>query len=84
MSHFILYSRSYCHLCEDMLEALEALSSEYAFTVEVVDIDADETLTAQYDELVPVLLGSKDRQSYQQLCHYFLDEQKAREFLSAA
>ena len=31
-----------------------------AFTVDVVDVDADADLVARYDELVPVLLGSKN------------------------
>jgi thiol-disulfide isomerase/thioredoxin len=84
MTHFLLYSRGYCHLCEDMLGALQSLSSEYAFTVEEVDVDADEALVAQYDELVPVLMGSRDGAEMVQLCHYFLDESKVRAFLAGA
>lgn len=79
---FILYSRSYCHLCDDMLEALQSLSGEYAFTVEVIDVDADEALVAQFDELVPVLFGDKDGHGSVLLCNYFLDEMKVRSFLS--
>lgn len=69
---FTLYSRSYCHLCQDMLDALLALRTpERPFTVDVVDVDADPALVARYDELVPVLcLGDE------QLCHYFLDGPK--------
>lgn len=81
-THFILYSRSYCHLCDDMLEALQALSGEYPFTVEVVDVDSDEALVAQFDELVPVLFGQKDGAGAVQLCNYFLDEIKVREYLT--
>lgn len=80
--HFTLYSRSYCHLCDDMLEAVQALSTEYAFTVELVDVDADEALVAQFDELVPVLFGQRNSGESVQLCHYFLDEAKTRSFLS--
>lgn len=70
--HFTLYSRSYCHLCQDMLDALNALqSAERPFTVEVVDVDADEALVARFDELVPVLYAALDQP---ELCHYFLDE----------
>jgi hypothetical protein len=64
-----------------MLEALHALRSEYPFTIEVVDVDSDATLVAQYDELVPVLLGSKNNEAPVRLCHYFLDEQKVKIFL---
>ena len=80
MVQFILYSRSYCHLCEDMLEALQALSSEYPFSIEIIDVDADESLVAQYDELVPVLFGRSNGEAVR-LCHYFLDEEKVRAFL---
>ncbi|HZW12757.1 MAG TPA: glutaredoxin family protein [Noviherbaspirillum sp.] len=82
--HFTLYSRSYCHLCDDMLEALQALSSEYPFTVELIDVDADEALVAQFDELVPVLFGQRNGGESAQLCHYFLDEPKVRTFLSTS
>ncbi|HYD62436.1 MAG TPA: glutaredoxin family protein [Noviherbaspirillum sp.] len=84
MVHFTLYTRSYCHLCDDMLEALQALSSEYPFTVELMDVDADEALVAQFDELVPVLFGKKGSADSVQLCNYFLNDMKVREFLAAA
>ncbi|HJV80542.1 glutaredoxin family protein [Noviherbaspirillum sp.] len=84
MVHFTLYSRAYCHLCDDMLEALQALSGEYPFTVEVMDVDADEALLAQFDELVPVLFGQKGNAESIQICHYFLDEGKTRAFLTEA
>jgi thiol-disulfide isomerase/thioredoxin len=78
--HFTLYSRSYCHLCDDMLVALEALQSpQKPFTVEVIDVDADEALVARFDELVPVLFADLDAP---ELCHYFLDEAKVRALLS--
>lgn len=85
MTHFILYSRSYCHLCDDMLKAMHALHGEYQFSMEMIDIDAEQALVALYDELVPVLVGQiKDaEQAPLQLCHYFLDEPKVRAFLAA-
>lgn len=81
--HFIIYSRSYCHLCEEMLKALHALSSDYSFTTELVDVDLDESLCARFDELVPVLVGQKAGGEAVQLCHYFLDEGKTRAFLAS-
>ncbi len=71
-----LYGRSYCHLCDDMLAALEELRGEYSFSVEVVDVDSDPALEAKYDELVPVLEAEG-----KELCHYFLDVVKVREYL---
>ena len=69
--HFTLYGRGYCHLCDDMLAALEALRPGAApFTVEVIDVDADPALVARFDALVPVLFGDL---AAPELCHYFLD-----------
>jgi hypothetical protein len=66
-----------------MLAALQALRGEYMFAVEVLDVDTDEALVAQYDELVPVLLGSRNG-TVMQLCNYFLDEAKVRAYLAEA
>ncbi len=79
--HFTLYSRSYCHLCQDMLDALHALQSDArcCFTVEVIDVDADRALLARFDELVPVLFGDL---SAPELCHYFLDETRVRQYIT--
>jgi thiol-disulfide isomerase/thioredoxin len=77
---FILYSRSYCHLCDDMLTALQEYRNAYDFNVTVVDVDSDASLVQLYDELVPVLVGKRGNQSVQ-LCHYFLDSDKLVEFL---
>lgn len=86
MIQFTLYSRSYCHLCDDMLAALQAAlrvdGAGHAFTVQVLDVDADDALVAQYDELVPVLVGRKAGGAEQQICHYFLDHAKLKDFLS--
>ena len=81
---FTLYSRSYCHLCEDMLAALRAFMARegLAFGVEVVDVDADPRLVARYDELVPVLVGADP--DGPELCHYFLDEAALRRHLGLA
>lgn len=84
MIQFNLYSRSYCHLCDDMLEQLQAYQDEHVdrvFSVQVLDVDADENLLALYDELVPVLTGKKGAAQEQKICHYFLDAAKLKEFL---
>lgn len=72
-----LLSRSYCHLCHDMEVALAPLAAEFGASVTVVDVDADPALEAKYDELVPVLLHGES-----ELCHYFLDTAKVREYLA--
>ena len=70
-------SRGYCHLCHDMEAALAPVAAEYGATVTVLDVDADPVLEAKYDELVPVLLHGEV-----ELCHYFLEEAKVREYLA--
>ncbi|MHB1620669.1 MAG: glutaredoxin family protein [Sulfuricella sp.] len=52
----------------DMIAALGALQPEYRFTLEVVDVDEDETLERQYGHLVPVLAGNGE-----EICRYHLD-----------
>ena len=64
-----LYARSYCHLCEEMVEALRPLAGELNFTVEPVDVDSDPALEARYGERVPVLVDSHG----EEICHYVLD-----------
>ena len=78
--HFTLYSRSYCHLCEDMLGQLQAFMARHglAYAVDVVDVDADQSLVARFDELVPVLYAAP---AGPELCHYFLDEAALRRHL---
>ena len=72
-----LLGRSYCHLCHEMEVALAPLADEFGASVTVVDVDADPRLQARYDELVPVLLHGES-----EICHYFLDGAKTREYLA--
>jgi hypothetical protein len=76
--HFTLYSRSYCHLCQDMIDALQSLPGMNC-SIDVIDVDADPVLLAKYDELVPVLFGDL---AEPELCHYFLDESSVRQYLA--
>ena len=77
MPHLTVYSRQYCHLCEDMLAALEVLRGEFSFELHVVDVDGDAALLARYDELVPLLATPQG-----ELCHYFLDQAAVRAYLA--
>jgi len=60
-----------------MEAVLLPLAAEFGVDVEVVDVDADPRLEALYDELVPVLLHEGT-----ELCHYYLDVAKVRDYLS--
>ena len=77
----ILYTRSYCHLCQQMDAELRVLQAEIPFDLRVEDVDADPALVARYDELVPVLVGVNGTSEQLLLCHYFLDDAKVRTFL---
>lgn len=72
-----LMSREWCHLCHDMEAALAPIAEQFGASVTVRDVDADPELERRYDELVPVLLHGET-----ELCHYFLDEAKVREYLA--
>lgn len=77
MTEVTVYSRDYCHLCREMIEALEALGPQLGFSIRVVDVDADQALEARYGERVPVLEGSG-----QEICHYLLDRAALDAFLA--
>jgi len=68
-----LYSRAWCHLCEEMHAALEPLTLAFGATVDVIDVDADPALVALYDELVPVLMFEGV-----ELSRYRLDAERVR------
>ncbi len=72
-----LLSRTYCHLCHDLEAALAPIAAEFGVGVEVLDVDADDALDEKWGELVPVLLHGET-----ELCHYFLDAPKVRDYLS--
>ena len=60
-----------------MERELNILAEASGFEIEVIDVDADPELEALYDELVPVLLHEG-----QELCHYFLEVAKVRDYLN--
>ena len=49
------------------------------FTIDVIDVDADDQLVERFDELVPVLYGRLDQP---ELCHYFLDRAAVERYLA--
>jgi len=67
-----------------MLEALKRCELPQPFRIEVVDVDADEELVSRYDELVPVLAGSRNGGEPVEICHYFLDEGRLKAFFAAS
>ena len=71
-----VYSRAYCHLCDDMIAGLRALQATVPFALEIIDVDGDAALESRYGEFVPVLAAGGV-----ELCHYRLDVVKVNEYL---
>ena len=63
-----LYTRTGCHLCEDMEQALPGLAAELNFRTEIIPIDNNAELEQIYGSKVPVLTNGDDI-----ICEYFLD-----------
>jgi hypothetical protein len=74
-----VYTRTGCHLCDDMLAGLEAMRQHLTFSVNIIDVDADSLLQQEYGHLVPVL---KHRDV--EICHYFLDVEALNAYFSQA
>jgi len=62
-----LYSRNYCHLCEEMIEALRDLQGLVRFEIAIIDVDSDPELERRHGDKVPVLAHGE-----RELCHYRL------------
>ena len=77
MTTLTLLVRAYCHLCDDMRDALAPLVSGRDVTVVELDVDADASLEARYGDLVPVLLLGSVGEGVE-LCHYTLDVERVR------
>ncbi len=71
-----LYSRRWCHLCDDMLAGLQTLQARLPFELAVIDVDSESALEQRYGEKVPVLLHGE-----RELCHYHLDLPAVTDYL---
>ena len=76
-----LLTRAYCHLCDEMRDALAPLVTGTGVDVVELDVDAHPPLEAQYGDLVPVLLLG-DPAGGRELCHYHLDPAAVRRALA--
>jgi glutaredoxin len=54
-AHVRIYSRRTCSLCDDVREVVEDVARSHPLEVEVVDIDLDPELKAEFDAEVPVV-----------------------------
>jgi acetylornithine deacetylase/succinyl-diaminopimelate desuccinylase-like protein len=74
-----LLVRAYCHLCDEMREALAPVATAAGCSVEEIDVDADPALEARWGGLVPVLLAAGH-----ELCHYRIDRTALAAYLANA
>jgi glutaredoxin len=73
----LLYSRSGCELCEQMLQELAAIPAAQGVALEVRDVDADPRAAARYGHKVPVLLLAGEL-----VCHGRLDTEELHKALA--
>jgi thioredoxin reductase (NADPH) len=74
-----LLVRAYCHLCDEMREAVRPIADKAGLALQEIDVDSDPALEARWGTRVPVLLaGSRE------LCHYRLDSRALAAFLDGA
>ena len=76
MATIVLYGRDGCHLCDDARARLTALQPELGFTLDEVDIEADDDLHRRYLERIPVVMLDGEH-----LFDFFVDEAVLRERL---
>ena len=73
-----VFTRRGCHLCTEMIQALESLRPELGFEFSTVDVDTDPELASQYNTRVPVLVADG-----MEVCYYVLEEDLLRKHLQA-
>ena len=72
-----VYSRGYCHLCDEMIAGLRTLQARFRFDLAIVDVDSDDALEARYGEDVPVVLHGET-----ELCRHRLDVARVTDYLA--
>ena len=72
-----VYSRTYCHLCDEMITGLQSLQARFPFTLRIVDVDSDDALEARYGEDVPVVTHGPN-----ELCRHRLDVMRVTDYLA--
>ncbi len=78
-----LLTRAWCHLCDEMLDAVRPLAAAGGARLEVIDIDApgNAALEAAWGDKVPVLFAGEPG-AWIALCHYRLDRARVEAALT--
>jgi hypothetical protein len=72
----VVYSRPWCHLCDDMITELRALPLAGDFELQVIDVESDPQLEERYGLDIPVLMADRV-----ELCRHRLNAPKVNEYL---
>ena len=75
----VVYGRSECHLCQQMIADLQQQQTRIVFEFVVIDIDVDPVLVARYNDKIPVLIALPDET---EICHHFLNRQALDDYLA--
>jgi len=80
-----MLARAWCHLCDEMQDALRPIAARHGATVTVIDVDdpAHAALETDWGELVPVLFAGEPDPS-RELCRCRLDAARVTAALDAA
>ena len=78
-----LLTRAYCHLCDEMLDALRPIAVANAASIAVVDVDADPALEAAYGDHVPVLFAGNPADG-RELCRHRFDRARVAAALAVS
>lgn len=79
LRNLVVYSRPGCHLCEDMILALDEVQKSLGFEFEVVNIDSDSQLESRYGLDIPVLCGPEHRF----ICQHRLSMESLHRYLAS-
>jgi glutaredoxin len=54
-AHVVIYSKPGCHLCDEAKETIEAAGSAVEYSLEVVNIEDQQSLMEKYKNDIPVI-----------------------------
>lgn len=76
VNELTLYSRTGCHLCEDMESLLPSYLDGAGLSLNIIYIDNKADLEQLYGSRVPVLKAGQ-----KEICHYFLDVKALQQYM---
>jgi hypothetical protein len=74
---FVLYSRSGCGLCEELMAELALVPAAAAYPLQIIDVDRDPAARVRYGHKIPVLLFGGEL-----VCHGRLDREELAKALA--